>query len=371
MQRKPSAKAPGATPVAASLPALRVLSLLPGATDTVRALGAADLLVGRTHECDWPELQRLPAITSDKLGPMQPADLDAAMSACSGALPTLGWCGGGAALLDQGLSPYRTDVERLAELRPDVILTQMQGLGPDLSPDHFLVALEQLLGYRPVVVHLAALEMEGVWADMRAISEALKLGREGAAAIQGLQRRLQAASEGARGRHRPRVAVVQWPDPLFAAGGWVPQLVEMAGARDVLGRVEEAATFTAQQLADARPDVLVFGLCGFGLAESQRLAAQALEQLTAACGGGSSAAAEALRRARVIVTDGLRVFSRPGPWLIPSLEVLVEALHGEAQGYGHEGRLWALMPPSPGAVAATAPTRGSAGIGGVAGGAAT
>ncbi|GIL85546.1 hypothetical protein Vretimale_13375 [Volvox reticuliferus] len=158
-----------------------------------------------------------------------------------------------------------------------------------------------------------------------------------------LQRRLQAAADSARGRPRPRVVVVQWPDPLFAAGGWVPQLVELAGARDVLGRVEAATTFSAQQLADTRPEVLVFALCGFSLSESQRLAAQALEQLAAEC----RAAAEALQTARVIVTDGLRVFSRPGPWLVHSLEVLVEALHGEAQEYGHEGRLWALLPHGP------------------------
>ncbi|GIL67589.1 hypothetical protein Vafri_20953 [Volvox africanus] len=439
---------------------LRVLSLLPGATDTVRALGAANLLIGRTHECDWTELQTLPIVTSDKLGDMPPADLDAAMAACGGALPTLGWCGGGIALLDQGLSPYRTDVEQLVMLRPDVILTQMQvasstprgsmgvvpeqdrhecclvgpyralrgpispflllcrdfncqssspssfssssssslpfisitkvtrcfpiqrfcdygnaiillpapcgypsmhhespgrlpalalvlvlvllghqGLGPDLTPDHYQSPLEQLLGYMPTVVQLEALEMEGVWRDMRSISEALKLGREGLEKISTLQRRLKAASDSARGRPRPRVVVVQWSDPLFVAGGWVPQLVELAGARDVLGRVEAAATFTAQQLADTRPDVLVFGLCGFGLLESQRLATKALDQLAAEC----RAAAGVIHRARVIVTDGLRVFSRPGPWLVQSLEVLVEALHGEAQEYGHEGQLWALL----------------------------
>ncbi|GIL85545.1 hypothetical protein Vretimale_13375 [Volvox reticuliferus] len=169
----------GASTQVAQSPPLRVLSLLPGATDTVRALGAANLLVGRTHECDWPELQALPIVTSDKLGEMPPAELDAAMAACGGALPTLGWCGGGIALLDQGLSPYRTDVEKLVALRPDVILTQMQGLGLDLTPDHYWSPLEQLLGYRPTVVQLAATEMEGVWRDMRSISEALKLDREG------------------------------------------------------------------------------------------------------------------------------------------------------------------------------------------------
>lgn len=92
--------------------------------------------------------------------------------------------------------------------------------------------------------------------------------------------------------------------------------------------------------ADVGPEVLVFALCGFGLEESRRQAAKAIEKLVSSCDAEVAAVA---RRARVIVTDGLRVFSRPGPWLVPSLEVLVEALHGEAQGFGHEGRLWALL----------------------------
>ncbi|EFJ53268.1 hypothetical protein VOLCADRAFT_120238 [Volvox carteri f. nagariensis] len=288
--QRPGRKKPGQA-LPSQVPGLRVLSLLPGATDYVHALGAAKLLVGRTHECDWAELQGLPIATSDKLGEMSPADMDAAMTACSGAMRTLGWYGGGAALLDQGLSPYRTDVDQLIALRPEVILTQMQGLGTDLTPDHFLASLEQLLGYKPVIVHLAALEMEGVWVDMRAVSETLGLGGEGEAKILEMQRRLKTASDSARGRPRARVVVVQWPDPLFAAGGWVPQL--------------------------ARPDVLVFALCGFGLAESRRMAIEALERLLAAAAAYGSSGAAA---------------------------VLVEALHGEAQEYGHEGRLWLQLP---------------------------
>ncbi|KXZ48164.1 hypothetical protein GPECTOR_30g260 [Gonium pectorale] len=194
-----------------------------------------------TH-CDWPELQRLPALTADKLGDMAPAEVDTAMSACSSALPMMAWagCGGGPALLDQGLSPYRTLLGPLAELRPDVILTQMQ--------------------------------------------------------------------------------------------------------------------------AEARPDVLVFALCGLDLAASTRLAQQSLAQLAeAAAAAGGAAAAAAVRAARVVITDGVRVFSRPGPWLIPSLEVLVEALHGEAQSYGHEGKLWAVLPRQ-----GTAESPGEAGVSGAA-----
>lgn len=107
-------------------------------------------------------------------------------------------------------------------------------------------------------------------------------------------------------------------------------------------QVENSVQFTPQQLAESRPDVVVFALCGYSLEASIKMAREAMQKLgeaaaTAAVGGG---AADALRRARVVVTDGMHVFSRPGPWLAESLEVLVEALHGEAQVYGHEGKLW-------------------------------
>ncbi len=107
-------------------------------------------------------------------------------------------------------------------------------------------------------------------------------------------------------------------------------------------QVENSVQFTPQQLAESRPDVVVFALCGYSLEASIKMAREAMQKLgeAAAAAAGGRGAADALRRARVVVTDGMHVFSRPGPWLAESLEVLVEALHGEAQGYGHEGKLW-------------------------------
>ncbi|GFR43246.1 hypothetical protein Agub_g4307, partial [Astrephomene gubernaculifera] len=121
-----------------------------------------------------------------------PQELLAARAACNNALLTLSWCGGGGgggagpALLDLGLSPYRTDLDQLASVRPDVILTQLQGLGPELTSEHYTAALEELLGCRPVVVHMGSRDdMAGVWSDMRAVAAALRLGEQGEKVVRG------------------------------------------------------------------------------------------------------------------------------------------------------------------------------------------
>jgi iron complex transport system substrate-binding protein len=135
----------------------------------------------------------------------------------------------------------------------------------------------------------------------------------------------------------------------------VPELIALAGSRDVCGRVEEAVCLSEQDLERAAPDVLIFALCGLTLRQSLRSAAGVARRLGgSAPGGGAEGGAwarlPAVRRGHVAVVDGERVFSRPGPLLADSMEVLVEILQPEAQGYGHQGKLWQLLP----AVAAAA-----------------
>jgi iron complex transport system substrate-binding protein len=326
---------------------LRVVSLLPSATDSVRALGLLSLLVGRTHECDWPEVAALPALTGDKLGgggDASAADIDAAASSSGAALAELATWGRPSpwALLASGLGCYAVDLEALRELRPDVILTQLQGLptsgggGGGATREAYEAALSALLGYAPRVVHLAATDLAGAWADVGAIAAGLGEARRGETVVAELTARLAAAADAARGRRPWAVACIQWAAPWYAAGGWCHELLRMAGANDVVGCAGDCVAFEPAQLAAKAPEVLLFAICGFGLDASVAEARRALAELPAA----------ARERARVLVVDGVRVFSRPGPWLVESLETLVEALHPEAQRYGHEGRLWARLEPA-------------------------
>lgn len=303
------------------------------------ALQLHHCLVARSHECDWQEVKNIPVITEDKLGPMSTSDLDMAMTASTSALAQAAVWGPPQPhlLLEQGLAVYKTNLEKLTELKPNVILTQLQDVGGAVQLEVYMEAARQLLGYSPKLVHLAAQDLRSVWRDMQSIADALGVGQKGRQLVEDLQRRLQVASDMCRGRRSWRVACVQWPDPWYAAGSWVPELIHMAKARDVLGRVEEAVNFTSKQLQDAKPEVLLFAICGFDLKQSAEKAREALASLRRECPGLK-------QQPKVVVVDGVKVFSRPGPWLVQSMEALVEALHEEAQQFGHRGNLWQVLP---------------------------
>lgn len=130
----------------------------------------------------------------------------------------------------------------------------------------------------------------------------------------------------------------------MACGAWVPELIKMAGSQDVCGSVDHAEVISEQQLAEARPDVVVFALCGLSLEQSTKAAQAAIRRLASAWSGLPAAQA-----GRVAVVDGEHVFSRPGPLLVQSMQALVELLCPEAQPFGHEGKLWRWLPPPAGA----------------------
>lgn len=207
------------------------------------------------------------------------------------------------------------------------------------------------------VVHCAAESLAGSWGDVQRVAEALGHKEQGHQLVQRLQAQVAAAATACRGRPARRVVCIQWPLPLYAAGSWVPEMISLAGSRDVCGRAEEAVCLSEQDLEAAQPDVVIFALCGLSLPQSLKSAASVVERM-----GGLWGRLPAARRGRVAVVDGERVFSRPGPLLAESMEVLVEILQPEAQGYGHEGRLWQLLPGEAAAAAAAGQAaRGSGG----------
>lgn len=213
-----------------------------------------------------------------------------------------------------GLAVYQVDLEALHRLKPDVILTQIQDMCPEDAQEHaqphasttptstttpaatagpgpssqrvarVQAALHMLWGYTPTVVHLAASCLQECWQDMTAIATALQQPQQGSTCIHALQQQMQWVQDACRGRHHPPVVCVQWPDPWYAAGSWVPECVQAAGGRDVLGRVEHAVAFDLQQLATTGAQVLVFAICGMDLAASVQHVRGCMQQLVQHCG---------------------------------------------------------------------------------------
>jgi iron complex transport system substrate-binding protein len=283
---------------------MKVVSLLPSATEIVCALGHDASLVGRSHECDYPpSVRRLPALTSARLPVDAPsAEIDRAVKS----------------LLAKALSIYDVDAEKLASLQPDLVVTQSQCDVCAVSESDVVHALSQL-GVAPRIVSLAPQRLDDIWEDLRRVGDALGSRERAVSLVEELRARIGAvaARVGAAGSgRRPRVACIEWLDPLMAAGNWVPELVALAGGENLFGQAGAHSPWLSwDELRGADPDVIFVMPCGFDLPRTRA----ELPALTARAGWNDL-------RARVFVVDGNQYFNRPGPRLVDSLELLAEAL---------------------------------------------
>jgi iron complex transport system substrate-binding protein len=200
----------------------RIASLLPSATEIVCALGLGSRQVGRSHECDFPpEVEALPALTESKLDPRAESHaIDDRVKQ----------------LVREGLSIYRVDAERLRALAPSVVLTQEQCDVCAASPKDVEATLQSWTGGRPRVVSLAPRTLADVWGDLVTVAAALGVPERGEALAEQLASRLTDVSERTlRIRPRPRVAAIEWTQPLMAAGSWMLELIALAGGSNLFG----------------------------------------------------------------------------------------------------------------------------------------
>jgi iron complex transport system substrate-binding protein len=299
----------------------RVASLLPSTTEIVCALGLGPRLVGRSHECDFPpEVRGLPALTEARLDPAAPSrEIDDRVKQ----------------LVRDGLSIYRVDAEKLRALAPSLVLTQEQCEVCAASPRDVEEALAIWTGGRPRVVSLAPATLSDVWGDLVAVAAALGVEQRGEALAERLASRLTDVSERTlRIRPRPRVAAIEWTDPLMAAGNWMPELIALAGGASLFGETGRHSPWLEwEALRAADPDLIVVLPCGFGLARTRR----EMAPLVAKPGWSEL---RAVREGRVFLTDGNQFFNRPGPRLVESLEILAEILHPAEFPARHRGTGW-------------------------------
>jgi iron complex transport system substrate-binding protein len=239
------------------------------------------------------------------------------------------------ALVEQAVSVYRVDAAALAALAPDLIVTQTQCEVCAVSLRDVEDALSRVLPSRPRLVALEPNALADLWRDMRKVADALGVPERGVQLVSRLRQRMQAiGTRCATLAPRPRVACIEWMDPLMAAGNWTPELIALAGAEDVLGRPGTHAPRLAWgALAAADPDVVWVTPCGFDLARTRA-------EMPALTRHPEWGALRAVREGRVFLGDGNAYFNRPGPRVAETLEILAEALHPGAFRFGHEGSGW-------------------------------
>lgn len=303
---------------------MRVVSLIASSTEIVCALGCEDRLVGRSHECDFPpSVKSLPVLTEPKfMVEGTSAEIDARVKE----------------LLRHALSVYRVHPERLAAARPDVIITQAHCEVCAVSLKDVEEAVCQALPGRPKIVSLEPNGLEDVWRDFRKVAAALEVPDRGEELVARGKARMAAIAERARGLdERPTVALLEWIDPLMAAGNWMPTLCELAGGVPLFGEAgRHSPWMTWEELCARDPDVIVALPCGFDIARTR----QELPVLTSR---PEWPRLKAVRAGRAFVADGNQFFNRPGPRLVESLEILAELLHPGAFTFGHRASGWQPM----------------------------
>jgi iron complex transport system substrate-binding protein len=289
---------------------VRVASLLPSATEMVHFCGASDALVGVTHECDYPTgVEKLPRVTSSKIGghDMTSAEIDAAIAEH---------------LTDSG-SIYDLDAKLLDELAPDLIITQ--GLCEVCAVSMDLVR-EAAAGLKnePEVLSLNPTSLRGVLEDAVRIGEALGRGKETRAKVAALEKRLARVEEALAELPRPRIGCIEWLDPPFSAGHWVPEMVRIAGGEEILAKPgEPSARLAWEELFEAAPEVLVLMPCGFDVQRTVEEARRVLPKLP----GWNEL--PAVGEGRVWAVDANSYFSRPAPRLVDGIEILARIMHPE------------------------------------------
>lgn len=299
----------------------RVVSLLPSATEIAVAVGLGDCLVGRSHECDYPDFVRdLPVCTSTKLEKgLTSRQIDDRVQE----------------IVRQGLSVYAVDTELLRALKPDLILTQSQCAVCAVTPADLGDALATWTGTAPQLLSLAPDDLNDVWDDFTRVGDAGGVRAQADVAATALKARLDALAEhGAARGERPTVAAIEWIEPLMAAGNWVPELVTAAGGAPLFAAAGQHSPWLDwDELFAADPDYIVAMPCGYQLP-------QTLADLGPLVGRDGWSDLPAVRAGRVFAADGHHYFNRPGPRLVESAEIIAGIIGTAGSARVAAGRDW-------------------------------
>jgi iron complex transport system substrate-binding protein len=282
---------------------MRIASLVPSATEMLFELGLGDSVVAVTHECDWPaQAASLPQLTRSVIPEgLSAPEIDRTVRDT----------------VARGAPLYELDRERLEELDPELIVTQAVCEVCAVSYDD-VVAVAATLRSRPGVISLDPLQLADVLADVRRLGEATGTGPAAERLLERAATRLEAVRSAVAGAPRPRVLALEWLEPPFVAGHWVPEMIAIAGGDDALGRpASRSRTASWEELERAGADVVVAMPCGYD-AERSALEAQAYERELSRLGANL-----------IVAIDAAAYFSRPGPRLVTGVELLAHALHPE------------------------------------------
>ncbi|RZP21749.1 cobalamin-binding protein [bacterium] len=298
----------------------RVLSLLSSTTEIIYALGCGDRLVGRSHECDYPEeVSELPICTIPKF------NVDGTSREVDDEVKSL---------VQSALSIYYINEKLLKELKPDIIFTQSQCEVCAVSVSDVEKALNNITGLSSRVISVEPNSVEDIFNDILTIAEILNVRKKGKELVELIKAKIDSTEKIVYQKSSPSVATIEWIDPLMAAGNWVPQLIRVAGGKNLFGEAGKHSPWMKyNDLVEQDPEIIIVMPCGYDIKKTLI----EIKTLESKKGWGSL---KAVRNRNVYITDGNQFFNRPGPRIIESLEILLEIIHSDFSESKHIDSGW-------------------------------
>ncbi|HUQ18620.1 MAG TPA: cobalamin-binding protein [Gemmatimonadaceae bacterium] len=293
----------------------RIVSFLPAGTEIVHALGAGDELIGRSHECDYPaSVTGLPVVSRPALhlDGASPEEIDTAV----------------AERMATGASMYAIDEVLLRDLRPDVIVTQNLCRVCAPSGNELSRAVRDFEA-RPEILFLTPRNISEIERNILDVGAAIGRGDQAQDLVQRNRDRIARVRESVADAPERRVVFLEWTDPPFCGGHWVPEMIESAGGHDPLGRAgEDSMRISWDEVASASPDMVIVSPCGYRLEDSVNLARTLAVELDA----------------RVVAVDANAYFARPGPRVAEAIELLAHLFHPDRVSWTGQSKPWAEIP---------------------------
>ncbi len=299
----------------------KIISLLPAATEIICALGLANRLVGRSHECDYPEIvKNLPICSSAKflLGP-DSAKIDKQVKE----------------ILPDALSIYTVDKEIIKGLNPDVIITRAQCEVCAVSLKDVEQALDNLLGKNVDIISLEPRILDDIFIDIRNIAQQLETDDQAELLIEELEERINIIRHKLKfSDYKPKVACIEWLSPMMLAGNWTPELLDIAGGKSILAENGKHSPFIDfEAIQKENPEIVIIMPCGFSIQRTL----QEINILTELPGWQDL---KAVKNNQIYIADGNQYFNRPGPRIVDSIEILAGIIHPKQFIFGYEGKGW-------------------------------
>ena len=301
----------------------KIVTLIPSATEIVAFLGQKNSIIGRSHECDYPHgLNHIAKLTSPKI------NVEGTSGEIDKQINTI---------LENSLSVYKVDVAKLKELNPDYIITQAHCEVCAVSFSEVENIVSENLNKNTKIISLQPNTLSDVFNDIKKVAVELNLENEtNNKLINNLNVRLKKIKEiSSKAKNKPTIACVEWIDPLMMAGNWIPEMVEIAGGNNILGKSgKDSHWIKFNEIKEKNPDIIIFLPCGFNIKKTENELKKFLYK------NQDWQSLKAFKNKNFYIADGNQFFNRPGPRLLESLEIFAEIMHPNLFNFNHKGIGW-------------------------------